>query len=56
MKEPEYEIGQYVYHTCADGTVGIVLDIRYSFRNDELLYQVTFGNGGRMKLKKQTEK
>ena len=56
MKKPEFEIGQQVYHICSDGGVGIVLDIRYSFRNDELLYQVTFGNGGRMKLKKQTEK
>ena len=45
MKKHAFEIGQQVYHICSDGGVGIVLDISYSFRTKELLYNVAFGHG-----------
>lgn len=45
--ESEYCIGDGVYYATPEGEKGIVLDISYSVRKNEVLYRVTFGRNGR---------
>lgn len=42
MKKPIYSIGQKVYHILPESSVGVVIDIQYSYATDSLVYQVCF--------------
>lgn len=39
----EYLIGDTVWYATPEGDKGIVLDISYSVRKQEVMYRVTFG-------------
>jgi len=43
--EHEFNIGQYIYHKMNESSKGLILDISYSIRYDEVKYRVSFGNG-----------
>lgn len=40
---PEFQIGDSVYHATSDSDRGIILDITYSLRSGQVRYIVTFG-------------
>lgn len=42
-KEPEFNIGQKVYHVTPDSPQGIVTDAIYSLLNKRWVYSVAFG-------------
>ena len=43
MKNPKYEIGERVYHITPESYPGIILDCRFSVRENAWSYIVTFG-------------
>lgn len=43
MNKPKFQIGEKVYHVTPDSDQGIVLDCRYSMRENAWSYVVTFG-------------
>lgn len=40
--EPTYRIGSFVYSSLPESSVGMVIDISYSFRTKQTQYQVSF--------------
>lgn len=42
MKNPKYEIGERVYHITPESDPGIILDCRFSVRENAWSYLVTF--------------
>lgn len=42
----EYSIGDEVWYATSEGDRGIILDISFSVRKQEVLYRVTFGRDG----------
>lgn len=40
--EPIYRIGSFVYSSLPESSVGMVIDISYSFRTKQTQYQVSF--------------
>jgi hypothetical protein len=43
MRNPKYQIGERVYHITPESETGIVLDARFSLRENAWSYIVTFG-------------
>ena len=41
IADPEFEVGQLVYHKTPEGLGGIVADIRYSLRTKTFIYEVS---------------
>ena len=42
MLQPKFSIGQKVYSVLPDTSVGVVIDIRFSFLTNVMEYQVSF--------------
>ena len=45
IKDPEFSIGERVYHLTRDSDEGIITNITYHFRFDCFIYTVTFAPG-----------
>ena len=43
MKKPKFEIGERVYHITPESDLGVILDCKYSLREDAWSYIVSFG-------------
>jgi len=43
MKKPKYQIGEKVYHITPESPAGVVLDCRFSMRDNSWSYIVAFG-------------
>lgn len=43
MNRPKFNIGDKIYHITPESDLGVVLDCRYSMRENAWSYIVTFG-------------
>ena len=43
--EPKYKIDQEIYHITPESTKGIIVDINYNVRTNQISYNVLFGRG-----------
>jgi len=41
IADPEFEIGQLVYHKTPEGDCGIITDIRYSLLDKSFIYEIS---------------
>lgn len=43
MFNNKYNIGDYVYHNTPDSQKGLIIDVKYSFKNENFRYLVAVG-------------